>query len=81
MPSTQTFSEQITEEVTSWPGIEAGPGRRGVVPSLPRLAHQTAAQASEMFYRRRELFPLSLCRSHHSSRNWLITTLPSGNTA
>ena len=26
---TQTASEQITEEVTSWPGIEAGPGRRG----------------------------------------------------
>src|SRR3954447_10641584 len=22
-------SERITEEVTSWPGIEAGPGRRG----------------------------------------------------
>jgi Family of unknown function (DUF5519) len=26
---TQTASEQITEEVTSWPGVEAGPGRRG----------------------------------------------------
>jgi hypothetical protein len=22
-------SERITEEVTSWPGVEAGPGRRG----------------------------------------------------
>jgi hypothetical protein len=22
-------SEQITREVTSWPGVEAGPGRRG----------------------------------------------------
>lgn len=22
-------AEQITEEVTSWPGVEAGPGRRG----------------------------------------------------
>jgi hypothetical protein len=22
-------SRQITEEVTSWPGVEAGPGRRG----------------------------------------------------
>jgi hypothetical protein len=22
-------SEQITDEVTSWPGVEAGPGRRG----------------------------------------------------
>ncbi|HEY2260929.1 MAG TPA: luciferase family protein [Solirubrobacteraceae bacterium] len=26
---TPTASEQITSEVTSWPGIEAGPGRRG----------------------------------------------------
>jgi Family of unknown function (DUF5519) len=24
-----TASEQITEEVTSWPGVQAGPGRRG----------------------------------------------------
>jgi hypothetical protein len=24
-----TASEQITEEVTSWPGVEAGAGRRG----------------------------------------------------
>ncbi len=29
MTSMQTPSEQITEEVTSWPGVEAGPGRRG----------------------------------------------------
>jgi len=27
--TTQTASQQITDEVTSWPGIEAGPGRRG----------------------------------------------------
>jgi luciferase-like monooxygenase len=28
--TTQTSpSEQITAEVTSWPGVEAGPGRRG----------------------------------------------------
>jgi hypothetical protein len=26
---TQTASERITEEVTSWPGVEGGPGRRG----------------------------------------------------
>jgi hypothetical protein len=25
----QTAFERITEEVTSWPGVEAGPGRRG----------------------------------------------------
>jgi hypothetical protein len=24
-----TASRQITDEVTSWPGVEAGPGRRG----------------------------------------------------
>src|SRR4051795_8470309 len=29
MTETQTASQQITEEVTSWPGVEAGPGRRG----------------------------------------------------
>ena len=29
MPETQTASELITEVVTSWPGVEAGPGRRG----------------------------------------------------
>jgi hypothetical protein len=27
--TTRTASEQISEEVTSWPGVEAGPGRRG----------------------------------------------------
>ena len=29
MSEKQTASEQITEEVTSWPEVEAGPGRRG----------------------------------------------------
>jgi len=29
MTETQTASRQITDEVMSWPGIEAGPGRRG----------------------------------------------------
>ncbi|HEX9379610.1 MAG TPA: luciferase family protein [Gaiellaceae bacterium] len=29
MNSVQTASERITEEVTSWPGVTAGPGRRG----------------------------------------------------
>jgi hypothetical protein len=29
MASTSTPSEQITEEVTSWPGVEAGVGSRG----------------------------------------------------
>ncbi len=27
--ATRTASEQITDEVTSWPGVEAGPGERG----------------------------------------------------
>jgi luciferase-like monooxygenase len=26
---TRTAGQRITEEVTSWPGVEAGPGRRG----------------------------------------------------
>jgi hypothetical protein len=29
MTNIQTPSEQITEELTSWPGVQAGPGRRG----------------------------------------------------
>jgi hypothetical protein len=29
MTQTRTAGQQITEEVTSWPGVEAGPGRRG----------------------------------------------------
>jgi hypothetical protein len=29
MATAQTASERITEEVTSWPGVEAGPGTRG----------------------------------------------------
>jgi hypothetical protein len=29
MAESRTASQRITEEVTSWPGIEAGPGRRG----------------------------------------------------
>ncbi|HEX3317132.1 MAG TPA: luciferase family protein [Solirubrobacteraceae bacterium] len=29
MSTRQRPSEQITEEVTSWPGVQAGPGRRG----------------------------------------------------
>jgi hypothetical protein len=29
MAKTQTAREQITEEVTSWPGVMAGPGSRG----------------------------------------------------
>lgn len=29
MSKTQSASEQITAEVTSWPGVQAGPGRRG----------------------------------------------------
>jgi hypothetical protein len=29
MPTHPTASRQITDEVTSWPGVEAGPGDRG----------------------------------------------------
>jgi hypothetical protein len=29
MRQRQTAREQITEEVTSWPGVDAGPGQRG----------------------------------------------------
>jgi Luciferase len=29
MSQTRTASEEITEQVTGWPGVQAGPGRRG----------------------------------------------------
>jgi hypothetical protein len=29
MTKPRTASQEITDEVTSWPGVEAGPGRRG----------------------------------------------------
>ena len=29
MSTTEKASRRITDEVTSWPGVEAGPGRRG----------------------------------------------------
>ena len=29
MPNGPSASQQITDEVTSWPGVQAGPGRRG----------------------------------------------------
>ena len=29
MTQTRSASQQITDEVTSWPGVTAGPGRRG----------------------------------------------------
>ena len=29
MTEARTASQQITDEVTSWPGVTAGPGRRG----------------------------------------------------
>ena len=29
MTETHTAASQIAEEVTSWPGVQAGPGRRG----------------------------------------------------
>ena len=29
MTEPRTASRQITDEVTAWPGVEAGPGRRG----------------------------------------------------
>jgi hypothetical protein len=29
MNNQQSYSDQITAEITSWPGVEAGPGKRG----------------------------------------------------
>jgi hypothetical protein len=57
-----TPSERITSEVTSWPGVEAGPGRRGefafkVGPF--EIGHLHGDQAAHFFFPKeiwRELF-------------------------
>jgi hypothetical protein len=49
----RTASQQITDEVTSWPGVEAGPGRRGefafkVGPS--EIGHLHGDHAAHFFF-------------------------------
>src|SRR5919108_1763228 len=49
----RTASEQITAEVTSWPGIEAGPGRRGEFAFKVRgreIGHLHGDHAAHLFF-------------------------------
>jgi Family of unknown function (DUF5519) len=48
-----TASEQITAEVTSWPGVEAGPGRRGEFSfkvGRREIGHLHGDYAAHMFF-------------------------------
>ena len=45
MTKTQTASERITEEVTSWPGVEAGIGQRASTAS-PSTATRSATSTA-----------------------------------
>ncbi len=48
-----TASEQITSEVTSWPGVEAGPGRRGEFAFKVRgreIGHLHGDHAAHLFF-------------------------------
>jgi hypothetical protein len=46
--SGRTASEQITGEVTSWPGVQAAPGRRGEFSSARlRLNYDRLTQTGE----------------------------------
>jgi hypothetical protein len=49
----QRASERITEEVTSWPGVEAGPGRRGEFAfkvGLREIGHLHGDHAAHFFF-------------------------------
>jgi hypothetical protein len=53
MSTTRTASEQITEELTSWSGVDAGPGRRGELSfKLGRheLGHLHGDRAAHFFF-------------------------------
>jgi hypothetical protein len=49
----QTASERITEEVTSWPGVSAGPGRRGEFAfkvGTHEIGHLHGSHAAHFFF-------------------------------
>jgi hypothetical protein len=51
--SEQRASERITEEVTSWPGVTAGPGRRGEFAfklGHRELGHLHGDRAAHLFF-------------------------------
>ena len=60
---TQTASERITAEVTSWPGVEAGPGDRGEFAfkyGKREIGHLHGDHAAHLF------FPKETWRQLHS---------------
>ncbi len=62
MSTIHTASRQITEEVTSWPGVEAGPGRRGEFAfKLGRreIGHLHGDHAAHFFFPKEVWFDLS----------------------
>ncbi len=51
--SEQRASERITEEVTSWPGVTAGPGRRGEFAfklGSREIGHLHGGRAAHLFF-------------------------------
>jgi hypothetical protein len=53
MDSGQRASERITEEVTSWPGVEAGPGSRGefaFTVGRKEIGHLHGDRAAHLFF-------------------------------
>jgi hypothetical protein len=53
MAKVRTAFDQITEEVTSWPGVKAGPGRRGEFAFKvgPReIGHLHGSHAAHFFF-------------------------------
>lgn len=69
MTNTLTASQRITEEVRSWPGVEAGPGRRGEFAfKLGRreIGHLHGDHAAH-FSSQKTSGPSSNRRSHHSA--------------
>jgi hypothetical protein len=53
MPDARTASQQITDEVTSWPGVTAGPGRRGEFAFLVgnrEIGHLHGDHAAHFFF-------------------------------
>ena len=62
---TRTASEQITEEVTSWPGVEAGPARAASTPSRSAGARSAICTATT---RRTSRSPARLERAPRAGR-------------
>ena len=66
MRATQTASRRITDEVTSWPGVEAGPGRRGEFAfkvAGKEIGHLHGEHAAHFFFPKERLAASSSTRA------------------